>query len=1406
MKKNVLNVIKNSGIYVLVCIIYLSFYKLDAYGKQEKVDKSNIVKSEEKYSVKVKDEDNVINKEITIDNLVGKEEKTEAAEVKTISSMSMSLNTIESSSIALPENLMKNIHFDASSGLTAISIPIFVPKGRGNAKFSLDLTYSPRRGNGVFGFGWDVELGSIERSMKKGIPNYDNTDTFIASIGGRIFELVNIGEGNYQSKIEGAFMKFYYNGNTWEVKDKSGVTYYFGLDSILEDDSRVYGGSKVFRWYLSEIKDGLGNYVFIRHFKDGNFEIRYTGEPGSDRSPLSAGNQKFQYKIISDLEVNDREDILLSYKSGFGVEKNKRIKSISIYSQDGKDLMRKYEINYKYSQKTGRTLLTGIAEYGSDGISSLPMSSFIYSDDLNIAYKISSILNDPLVGDNLWNAKFMGLWDGHDCLGPLPPYVIEAYSPGAWSSSYTQMKGSYGGSVWSISPKGNLGYTGVKDLGHYFYTYVYVAEDITVPINTTHNDDDEAYYVNSVYGSNSSEWSANNQKTNWRLKAGYNLIEHTNYHQHQEFWHQLNKEVADNVALMSSMQVLLPQLSGDFNGDGLADVATYYALNGDLKVALSNKGVFLPKEKWIENIGENRSVVLGDFNSDGKVDICSVNLLAGQWDVAISNGSSFVNKVSWITGFGVNGQSAAADFNGDGYTDIVSFVKDSGYYKAKIALNAKGVFVEHTSNMPIVGKDNSVPFIADFNGDGLPDFGSFEKSSGNWEVRLHAGDLNSEFLLMELVTSFGVNKNMVVSDFNFDGMVDIGFYDYSRGKIVYRKSKSIMFGKDEEMEIEFALRDSMVQIQSSDFNGDGVTDFIAYNELGNIELAMSDGEYVDLLKAYNNGIGGVSSIEYGSSSEFQNTQIPFSFPVVKSVKVSNSRGDEYVTRYLYSNGLWDLNEREFIGFGMVRITDALNNFVETKYLHKDSYLKGRVEYVASYDASGMLLSKTENQWAEEVINDTVDPDIKLVNLARSDNYIYDTYHLGRRTAVVNYYDEKTQYGNLTKSVQLGEVDFSTGKDIGSDSRSVETEYINNTEGENWLIGLPKHVVRKDNDGNKVGESWFYYDESEVLDTVPEVGLLTKNEQWLNVVGATMNPYIRYGFDGYGNIISAVDPKGHSSKVTYDSEFHMFALSVENALGHSIFNEYYGVNNVPLDSRDGYKGLFGQLKSTTDPNNQTGKLSYDVFGRVFASVSPVDTIEHPSAVTFVEYFSDYSKVSTENRLIRNMEETIKTVSFYDGLGRLIQTKIPTEETGKYLVSGQKQYDLRGLVDKQYMPTFSNLSQDVLDPIDIDRPYSSVIYDTLWRPIESYNPDGTYSSVIYDGCTVVLIDANGHKKEADTDAYGRLVERREYLGADGRAGIYPYLEFTLYSSTKYTYDDRDNLIKIEDAHNNITLIGY
>ncbi|HEV8200184.1 MAG TPA: SpvB/TcaC N-terminal domain-containing protein, partial [Candidatus Polarisedimenticolia bacterium] len=81
---------------------------------------------------------------------------------------------------------------DPVTGLATALVPLEVPPGRHGLQPSLALRYSSAGGLGNAGLGFDLAVGSIERSTRLGPPRFDDTDTFVLNIGGASWDLVPI--------------------------------------------------------------------------------------------------------------------------------------------------------------------------------------------------------------------------------------------------------------------------------------------------------------------------------------------------------------------------------------------------------------------------------------------------------------------------------------------------------------------------------------------------------------------------------------------------------------------------------------------------------------------------------------------------------------------------------------------------------------------------------------------------------------------------------------------------------------------------------------------------------------------------------------------------------------------------------------------------------------------------------------------------------------------------------------------------------------------------------------------------------------------------------------------------------------------------------------------------------------
>ena len=257
--------------------------------------------------------------------------------------------------------------------------------------------------------------------------------------------------------------------------------------------------------------------------------------------------------------------------------------------------------------------------------------------------------------------------------------------------------------------------------------------------------------------------------------------------------------------------------------------------------------------------------------------------------------------------------------------------------------------------------------------------------------------------------------------------------------------------------------------------------------------------------------------------------------------------------------------------------------------------------------------------------------------------------------------------------------------------------------------------------------------------------------------ATSHPVTRYAYDAYGNLTSTTNPNGGVTAIVYDDVLNLFPLSTYNALGQLTTSEYFGVNGVPLDAGDGYKGVWGQLKSTTDANNQKATNSYDVFGRSTFAVGPLDSFSYPTTMAVYTLNAQYTKVTSQQRITSGQAATIDATQFSDGLGRVIQTKSPTAQAGQYVVNGQTTYTSRGLPSRKYVPFFSMNPIDTIETIDTTRANTQLFYDAMGRMMKAVNPDGTYSTMSYDDWASTTIDENGHQQKSYYDAYGRLIKK-------------------------------------------------
>jgi V8-like Glu-specific endopeptidase len=199
--------------------------------------------------------------------------------------------------------------------------------------------------------------------------------------------------------------------------------------------------------------------------------------------------------------------------------------------------------------------------------------------------------------------------------------------------------------------------------------------------------------------------------------------------------------------------------TGDFNGDGRADLVTFIGSTqggtaaGDVYVSLANAdGTYQNGQKWHEQFGFGPSGSIfhktGDFNGDGKDDILFFDQRDGKVGVALSTGSGFGAPYAWAQQFTWPGEvPEVGDFNGDGVMDIVTFVQQPGWQDVWVSMSCSApnnqVPLGCTAPSQSFGarqlwatafsQAGEAPRVGDFNGDNLDDLATF---SGNGDVEV----------------------------------------------------------------------------------------------------------------------------------------------------------------------------------------------------------------------------------------------------------------------------------------------------------------------------------------------------------------------------------------------------------------------------------------------------------------------------------------------------------------------------------------------------------------------------------------------------------------------------------------------------------------------------------------------
>ncbi|MGI8641085.1 MAG: RHS repeat domain-containing protein [Pyrinomonadaceae bacterium] len=285
------------------------------------------------------------------------------------------------------------------------------------------------------------------------------------------------------------------------------------------------------------------------------------------------------------------------------------------------------------------------------------------------------------------------------------------------------------------------------------------------------------------------------------------------------------------------------------------------------------------------------------------------------------------------------------------------------------------------------------------------------------------------------------------------------------------------------------------------------------------------------------------------------------------------------------------------------------------------------------------------------------------------------------------------------------------------------------------------------------------------------------------------------YDILGNVVKTIDAKGNASTIDYTDRFgtadgearsntlptqlngqstFAFATSATNPIGYTAYTQF--------------DYFTGAAVNTENINGVISKTVYnDLLDRPTQTVSSVGTaLEMQSNMV---YDDANRRVETKSDLNALNDNLIKSESFYDGLGRTVESR-RYESDGNFIATKSIPF-----VMVQDPETFVwRAAAKASNPYRSNEPivWMTSLSDSLGRVIKIITPDGAIVKTEYSGNAVTVTDQAGKKRRSMTNALGQLKEVHE-PNDQGQLDV----NGVPAQSTVYSYDTLNNLTTVNQG---------
>lgn len=850
---------------------------------------------------------------------------------------------------------------------------------------------------------------------------------------------------------------------------------------------------------------------------------------------------------------------------------------------------------------------------------------------------------------------------------------------------------------------------------------------------------------------------------------------------------------------------------GDFNGDGLTDVA-WVSISGGCKLSVTiftNQGAGTFAQSQSSTVSANsgcggslQQVSIGDFNGDGLDDIfvAGTNGSTPTIDaISVQSTSVYVNSE-----FTVNSQVltsgtsfSVGDLNSDGETDFVARNPSSG-----LVITCLARLNNCISETLATGGQAS---LVDMNADGVPDLIIEQTSGTTATVTMYLGDGTGNFLASsKWVQTFSMPDNasqITFADYNGDGYVDLAFVQGGTAEhVVFEYLNTGNWSQNFSISQESDEGNSdgePIQALSADLDGNGIPEVVMFYAnssgsgagLGDLrQYAFVNLGVNDITDGYGSTINiayqplSSNSVYSDDGAGISSSQKPFRTPqnVVYSTTTTNPGNANRVVTYSYKDARYNVQGRGYLGFGQMSMIDSGSGMMEFKTFNQAFPYIGTQATDELRTATGLVVSNSFNSYHADYFSAYGS---YFVYPIQSFARVYETSTGASQIVmttenIINGYDATSGgYTALQTLMYSGD----TNGTLTSNTVTSNT-YTNDTS--NWYLArLTDTVVTRTNyqsGDSGTRESSFTYNSG--------TGLLASEEVQPN--DKTHWMLTQYQRDGFGNLVSSTVSGPNIQTRTSTAQFSASA-------------PYYGrfktqaCNALNQCASSAFDTHTGNVTSSTDINGMTTSFSYDDFGRstgsslnqnglsVSANVArslcangPWQALCNDATGAVYAVSSSKSDGSQSVKIFDANERAVEEASV-DGDGAWVEVTTTYDSAGrKYQMSS---------------PHYHGQSQ-IYYMTDAYDEQGRVKTETAPPSQSSANATTTY---IYNGLTTTKIDGNGHYKTEVLNPMGKIVQS---------IGVGDTINDGLNSSVYYLYTAFDQLYRTTDSSGNVSQIFY